>query len=208
MKKWIFSLIILILPLLMLEGGEDQHAWKKHKTRNGITTFSRPVEGIPYDEFFGQGKIDASLEVLRSIMMNVERYPRWMNACIESKRLPGGDSDTFYYYLQSKSPWPVSNRDGIYRCDLKERENRLVFTVRALKNSGLVPRREGVVRMESVLARWGFTRTGDSVIASYYLRSDPGGDLPITLYNSSGPDLPSKNLMGLREEVRRVMSQR
>jgi hypothetical protein len=207
MKKWILTLVIVILPFLMMEGGEGVPAWEKHKTRKGITTFTRPVEGIPYDEFFGRGRIDASLQVIRSIMMNVEKYSRWMNACIESKRLPGGDRDTFYYYLQSKSPWPVSNRDGIYRCDVKETENRLVFRVQALKNSNLVPERGGVVRMENVLARWTFTRTGDSVIGSYYLRSDPGGDLPVTLYNASGPDLPYKNLIRLREEVQRVTSQ-
>jgi hypothetical protein len=135
------------------------------------------------------------------IMNDPESYKQWMSACIESKELLTRQGKSFTYYIESYSPWPVSNRDGIYITTFIEKDGNFTYINTAIDRKVLVPEKKNTVRQTFSIAHWIFVKKEKGIELSYYIRTNPGGSLSPSLFNATGTDIPYKNLMAFRKRL-------
>ncbi len=198
---------IIIFTLIMISAGtaQSEEPWQFKFTRNGITVKARPVSGSDYHEFIGTGMINASPELCMKIMNDPESYKKWMDSCIESKELLTRQGNSFTYYIESFSPWPVSNRDGIYTTVLIDKGGNFTYINTAIDRKDIVPEKKNTVRQTFSVAHWIFVKKDGGFELSYYIRTNPGGSLSPSLFNATGSDIPYKNITAFRKRVSELM---
>ena len=104
------------------------------------------------------------------------------------------------YYTQTKIPWPISNRDLIFRSALKQDTLSYVITTNSRCMPGLLEEKDGVVRIKKGQTSWTLTPVkGGFVDVIYYASLDPGGSVPAWLINSTIDFGPLNTLQKVRE---------
>ncbi len=194
---------LIIFSIILLPAGStySEEPWQLKFTRDGITVKARPVAGSEYNEFIGSGMINATPELCMKIMNDPESYRLWMSSCIESKVLLTTQVNTFTYYIESFSPWPVSNRDGIYTTVFIDNGRNFTYINTAVDRKDLVSEKKNTVRQTESVAHWIFVKKSFGIELSYYIRTNPGGNLSPSLFNATGSDIPYKNLLAFRKRV-------
>ena len=81
--------VALLAVLLALTSGTVFSAsnWKKEFMKNGISVYTRPIEGSSFKEFKGVGMIHASMEACQKVLMDIPNLTIWMPNCISAKIL-------------------------------------------------------------------------------------------------------------------------
>ena len=177
-----------------------QDTWKEEFTKEGISVYTRPVEGSSLNEFKGEALINASLEVCKNVIDDVEKHTVWRPDCIESK-LISRNGNIAVSYTRTKAPWPVSDRDVIVKNEIDISKDKVVYNFSAINDPELIPLKEGVIRMIKVTGMWILIRKGNDTLVTYQAKIDPGGSLPAWLANSTAVDQPFKSLQGLKKMV-------
>jgi hypothetical protein len=198
------KLALLLLPVVICFVSFSLFAsgdWEKEFTKEGITVYTRPVEGSSLREFRGEGIIDAPLEVCRNVIDDTESHTKWRPDCIEAKSFKSEGKD-FFSYNETKAPWPVSNRDVVIKTQITETKQKVVYNFTAVDRQDLMPLKDGVVRMTRLTGMWILERKGDKTHVTYQASVDPGGSIPSWLANKTSKDQPYKSLLGLRDMVK------
>jgi hypothetical protein len=106
-------LVIFCAALPVLAGEEDAEGWKKREEQNGVVGYERKVEGSKYLQTKAETTIDAPLEVLLEVLMDIPSFPQWMHKCKESVPLEQkGDYYRVLYFLQGV-PLGSPDRDAV-----------------------------------------------------------------------------------------------
>jgi hypothetical protein len=197
MKKLL--IIGLLVPVVLAAKGDK---WEKMRTQEGVALYSKTITGFKFKAFKGIGRVKGTLEACRKIMNDVASYPKWMSSCMHTKEVLTRGKRDFYYYIISDSPWPVADRDGIYHVKEEIFKDKLVYTHTAISRKDLVPLKKGIVRMDTARVFWIFKKKGDYIYCSYDIHSNPGGNIPISLYNGTGVDIPFKNVKALKKRIK------
>jgi hypothetical protein len=193
----IFSTLFMITPFLSFA----EESWNKEFIKEGITVYTRLVEGSPLKEFKGEAVIEASMEVCKNVLVDIENHVKWRPDCIESK-LIRKDGNDYITYDETKAPWPVSNRDVVLQNTMSTSRDKIIFTFFALDNTDLVHLKEGVVRMTGLIGSWTLARQNGHTLAIFQAKINPGGSLPAWLANKTSIDQPFKSLQGLKQMVK------
>jgi hypothetical protein len=201
MQQGISRFVFFAIILLFSASAHTEEPWQFKFTKDGISVKARPVAGSEYIEFIGTGMINATPELCMKIMNDPDSYKNWMSSCIYSKELPGRQGKSFTYYIESYSPWPVSNRDGIYSTTFVEKDGNFTYINTAINRKDLVPEKKNTVRQIYSIAHWIFIKKDGGIELSYYIRTNPGGSLSPSLFNATGTDIPYKNLMAFRKRI-------
>ena len=172
-------------------------SWKKVKEVEGITVYTRPVEGSDLDEFMGQTLIDAPVEVLNDILEDVPALTRWMYNCKTSYVIERTGKDRAIVYNETFAPWPVENRDVVVESNTRREANRVIRSFRAVSHAKMPPKK-GVVRITDMDGAWVFESRGEKTFVTYRVRSHPGGSIPPSIANWTSIKLPVDTLQGLR----------
>ncbi len=189
-------LSIVFAASFALGGGK----WKKVKSKNGITVFTREVEGSDLDEFKGVSTIDADIEVVGRVIADVPSLKDWLHNCAVSKLISRSGNKTILYQ-ETNAPWPVSNRDVVIESVTTKSPDKVVRRLRNVKHSA-VPVKKGKVRIPKLRGSWTLTRKGDKTHVVYQLLTDPGGSLPTAMANKATKDLPFHTIEGLKKMVK------
>jgi hypothetical protein len=179
----------------------SEENWIKEFTKEGITVYTRPVEGSFLKEFKGEGMIDAPLEVCMNVMNDVENHTKWRPDCIEAKLLKQVGNIAINYSV-TKAPWPVSDRDIVIRTIITSTDKKAVYDLSAIEGEDLAPLRKGVIRIKKMTGVWIFVRNGNRTHATFQAKLDPGGSIPTWLANKTSIDQPFESIKGFREMVK------
>jgi len=178
-------------------------SWKYVKTKSGIKVYQRKVTKSKFDEFSGTGIINADIESINKIITKPKFFYTWMPKCIQSIEIkPIGTGTTFTYYVESKSPWPMANRDMIVVVNVVKKPKTIIHYAKALVKDSLKPKRKKIVRVIDMEAQWVLRSRGKKSLVTYTLRTNPGGNIPIGLMNAVGADLPIDNIIGVRKRLK------
>ncbi|HQO03824.1 MAG TPA: START domain-containing protein [Spirochaetota bacterium] len=198
-NKFIYTFAVASLIAVTACAVFAESSWTKEFTKNGIAVYTRPIEGSSFKEFKGVGMIPASLEACQKVLMDIPKLTRWMPDCISAKLLAqenGGN--TIITYNETKTPWPVSNRDVVSQSKVVVTNDKITHYITAINRPDLAPLKSRNVRMTKMTAQWTLIRKGDKTLAIYQVKADPGGSLPAMLANKSSRDLPLNTILGLR----------
>ena len=139
------------------------------------------------------------------VLKDVEQYPAWMSYCEEATVLRDlGHGSTLVRYVQDM-PWPVSDRDVVFRADVKflPDAGRMDVSLTSVADSG-VPPAEGYVRMAGFEGRMELACLGPGRSrVRFTMWADPAGSLPAMAVNAGAADVPYETLLGLMEMARR-----
>lgn len=94
---WVFAgLFCFVLPAAAGTG-----EWKRFSEENGIIGYERKVDGSAYRETKAEATIEAPMEVLLAVLMDVPRYTKWMYKCRRTELIENhGDEHRLFYFLQ------------------------------------------------------------------------------------------------------------
>jgi hypothetical protein len=184
---------------------EDNKQWKLRFQKEGISVYSNGVTDSQIDELKGECVLDASLEVVAGVMLDVSSYPHWVADCIEARKFNCSGLTECKLYCALAMPWPVRDRDVVLQSstDIKLSEGRIVGFVYALPDE-LVPVYKNRIRIKSMYGKWIFERiSSDKTMATFICWADPAGLIPAFIINIASIDIPYRTLKGLQRMVKK-----
>jgi hypothetical protein len=179
----------------MLKDFESDN-WDFYQDENGVRVDVRDSPDNPIRSFRGAAIINATAEVIRLHLVQIDLRPYWdaafqgghyhMEVC-ENVRL---------VYYSFKAPWPVTNRDFIVCAGEKITDNGIVISAVSSIVRDDVPERDGYVR--GVLGPSGFVikpldndeEGKPRCMVTYMASVNPMGWIPTMVVNAVGIEQP------------------
>jgi hypothetical protein len=190
--------------LLIIIGGTQSQAddWTLEKQADGIDVYTRPVAGSYIKEFKGEGVVGVDVEDIVGLLRDAGRFKDWFPNTSES-RLVKREGDTSYQYSVMATPWPISDRDNVFRSVTTRDEStgRVEITVNAAPTE--VPIQDGRHRVTRAKGSWQLTPQGpERTLVTFIMHLEPGGGLPDWMVNARIVATPFEALMNLRKILR------
>lgn len=149
---------------------------------DGVDVYVRPVPDSAYDEARVVTSVCAPIDALAPVLTDVSRFDEWVPDTKEARQLAAPAPFERIYYIRTNMPWPIKDRDMIYRVASSgdpKTANALTVTLQSLPD--YLPPYDGVVRMVEVRGRWQLARVGDRTHIELEMRIEPGGGVPAWL---------------------------
>ena len=197
-RRWARRLGLVLATTLALIGTTRADTWSLARDENGITVHTRPVPGSGIEEFRGVVEIDASADAVLELVRDSERFKDWFPNTPES-RLLDRDGAVSHQYSVMDAPWPVSDRDNVFRSVLTQDTRDGTFELRITANPDHHPEQPGRVRVRRANGLWRFEPLGpERTRVTFQMHLDPGGGVPSWLINARVVDSPFEALTNLR----------
>lgn len=178
--------------------------WSLARERDGIVVHTRPVAGSGIREFRGSAVVPASVEAIRAVLRDADHFKDWFPNTSES-RLLARDGAVAYQYSVLDAPWPVSDRDNVFRSETRidPATGRVSIGVTAAPDYH--PEQPERVRVRRAEGQWLLEPVGPAdTRVTFRMHLEPGGGVPQWLINAQVVDTPFDALTNLRAVVARV----
>lgn len=206
-----FGLAVVLVGVLvnLAFAGPVEEGWKEVKDAEGIKVYTRPVKGLPMDEFMAIGNINAPITVVGEIWRDFPSYVQWFGDAKEFRIIKtyAKEKDKWVAYFVYRTPsWAlgVKNRDGIVDLFVDDRtstEGEGVLYTHVL-NEELVPNNPHYVRMPVFDCHVTLTKVSDTLTRIVYkVKAHPGGILPGKVVEFVIVSQPFKTVQGLRRMI-------
>ncbi|MEM8907068.1 MAG: START domain-containing protein [Bacteroidota bacterium] len=176
-----------------------QSAWELQKDQEGIQIYTRKVGDSKFKAYKAVTTIDVPVSNLLAVLKDPAHYDDWMPDTAVKLLSTSGDSLQIHYAL-SYAPWPIRDRDGIYRMLFQRKaDGEIQITVNGIPD--YLPKEKKRVRIPYAQGLWRFQpREDGKVDLNYEFHADPGGSLPAWIVNKATVDMPFEIIKGLREQ--------
>jgi len=184
-RRGVFILLAAVLSFGVSadEVGTD---WKERIHKNGITVWTRSVEGYKVDSYRAQADIDAPIERVYEHLTNLSNFPQWVQGqkefeILRDEKTPEG----FYgeYYSVISAPF-ARDRDNVMRVSGRPPGNDGTAFIEHRAITGNRPLRRNTVRVTDYHETWNLIRLNDSrTRATLEVLFDPGGNPPVKVVN-------------------------
>ncbi len=178
-------------------------AWSLARERDGITVHTRPVAGSGIREFRGSALIPAPIESIRSLLRDADRFKDWFPNTSES-RLLEREGNVSYQYSVLDTPWPVSDRDNVFRAETTIDGATGSISIRISAAPDRHPEQPGRVRVRRARGEWRLEPASTSqtrVIFTMHL--EPGGGVPEWMVDTQVVETPFDALSNMRTTLGR-----
>ena len=177
--------------------------WELKKEKNGIKVYTRDIPDSNLKELkivmvFEGTSLPKILEVLK----NISGYKDWVFNCVESRVVSVLNEHVTVAYYKFDFPWPLSDREIYLEADTKvDSDNKnAVITTKATASYG--GDQKNIVRIIEHSNQWEFQEVeNNQVNLTYYLKSNPAGNIPDWVVNMAVDKGPSGTLSNLRALV-------
>ncbi len=174
--------------------------WTELDKSNGIAVYTRPFRGSTFPEVRASGDVCATLPQLVAFVEDVAAFEQWIPDTAEARLLERPTPRTQIYYIRTSMPWPVKDRDMIYR--LSETADSPVIAKISVGIEGMpdyLPVDPRAVRMRGVSGRWSFVQAGGRTQINLDMHIEPGGGVPNWLARQRIVGTPTKMLTNLKK---------
>lgn len=196
-----FSLLFALLLSASTYGQTSD--WELKRDREGITVYTRSVEGSPYKEVRSVGKItNVTLNSLVALIEDFAACPNWADKCAESYLVERESPTQALIYTHNDMPFPVSDRDVVARVRWQQDPDSLSVTMKSTAVAGAVEPIKGRLRLTNANASWEFVPNPDgsfTVINQAHI--DPGSSIPGWVTNMLLVDTPFETMKSYLAEV-------
>jgi hypothetical protein len=185
--------------------------WELVKQKDGITVYTRSVEGSGFFAFKGETVVEGSVDALVAVLYDTPGAPAWLHQCRFGMTLEEVSFEENYIFQIYDLPFPASNREVVLHTHLSLAEGSAVLETTEANgfcDSQPVERCRYVeevdlTRIEKSRGRYLFVTEENNrtrVVWQQYI--EPGGYLPDWLVNALLVDIPFNSLSRLRELVK------
>lgn len=180
-----------------------QAEWKRVAGHDGIKVYAKAVPDSKIKAMKAECALDASVDEVVALLLDVKAAERWVchtKSCNLIKRI----SDTeLYYHTEVSLPWPLDNRDFVTHLKVIKHEKTDAVTVEAPAVPGILPVRDGIVRIGTSLNRWLIRPLPNGKVwVEYMLQVDPGGHIPAHVVNMFACRAPIETFLNMRKVLR------
>lgn len=197
-----FSMLFLTLSLFSMSAFSAISNWKLVSQKNGITVSKTQMKGSKVVGFKGETIIYNSAEKVFSVLLNNSHRKDWVNRLKVSKILKRITKNEYVIYQEFKLPWPLSNRDFIYRGKAtRDAKSGKVFLKMSSLDWPTGPKTVGV-RAELKKSLYTLTPMGPNrTKVEVEILSDPKGLIPKWVVNLIQKSWPHKTLTAIKKQV-------
>ena len=179
----VLPLYLIVLLLWAASASAAQADWEPVRKVHGIQ-----VEGLMMPSGFrshrAQVAVCTDLADLRAFISDTSRFHEWIPDLAEVRLLEQSD-DGVVYYMRSKAPWPVKDRDMVYRLFGVPESGDAASVALAIEGlPGRLPEVDGAYRMHDVSGQWRIWERGDRLDVQQQIYLNPG-DVPRMFANRS-----------------------
>ena len=200
------SFVVLCSTILLTSLSAQDDGWILKKEVDGIEVYYRKQDDSKLNELKISTTASASLSTIVAALKDIPSFKEWIYKCDDAWELdpePGFESSTYYYCVMD-FPWPFKDRDFIAKSTLTQDPESMVITINSQGMPDYAPREKGNVRIEDMKVRWVITPTSAGTLEmDYYMKTDPGGNIPSWLINMGvdlGPVNTMRNLKDLMQQ--------
>ena len=173
--------------------------WKLKKDKNDIRVYTRQEEGTKFKAFKANTVINAPVEWVFEMLMDVPRKPNWMADLENAELLDSLNPYEQVEYYRSGVPGPFRDRDIILNAKVLER-TRDKTVIRYESRPDFLPEKDKIIRIRLAKGEWILTAVGEQQAhVEYGMLLDPGGQLPAWIVNLFIVDGPFQTLTNLQE---------
>lgn len=197
--------IIVLFVFNCFATADDKLAWVHTKSKNGVESYCRSVEGSPIKEYRSVSVINYPIEVLLEVLIDVPSYPKWMPDCMEARILKefhkGLERGNYHIYLKMNGIWPASNRDLVIESIPKTDWEAGVSVIRLKKlDDSIVPIQKGFVRIPYFASEFKLeVITREKTLVTFTTYVDAGGVIPPFLAAIQTSTVPYGTLKGFEK---------
>jgi hypothetical protein len=200
-KKYLFPLFFLFFTATAASAQTD---WKLKSTSDGIKVYSSSVPDSKFKALRVECNFQATLAQIVTVLLDVKTCTEWVYHTKSITLLKQPAPSEIYYYSEVSLPWPTSNRDFVAHLIVSQDEETKVVTVDGPAVNGLVPLKDGVVRVTDSKGKWIITPLGkDEIKVEYTLHVDPAGSLPAWLVNMVASEGPMQSFKKLKLQLKK-----
>lgn len=172
--------------------------WSLVRERDGITVHTRPVEGSGILEFKGEALVAAPAEAIRGLLRDAERFKDWFPNTSESKLL-AREGDTSYQYSVLDTPWPVSDRDNVFKAVTRIEPSSGTIRIAISADPDRHPEQPDRVRVRRARGEWLLVPVSpEQTRVRFTMHLEPGGGVPQWMINAQVVETPFEALTNLR----------
>jgi len=191
--------MILVTSCSALLYGQAAGEWKPVLEEGGVRAYARQLPGTGLLEFRSTAVIPAPIEVVGTVLRDVEGLKRSSKNCLEARILQYKSSNDYSFYVAYGMPIPFAHRDVIIhattRYDLKK--GRAICELQAQPDA--LPPKAGYVRIRDFRAQFVIEYLArDKTGIVYTSRVDPGGNIPDFLINYTSKHAVTSSVVDLR----------
>lgn len=177
-------------------------AWQFQKETEGIKVYYRESPDSRIKELKATLIVESSLGAAVRVISDAARFPEWVYKCKVGKVIEGDTEQSFCYYNLSDFPWPLSDREFVFRCTTFQNPETLEVFSMATAVPGLLPENPKYVRVQTAESNFRLRPLeGRQVEVEYFLKADPGGLIPAWMVNWALSIGPVQSLRKFRELV-------
>jgi hypothetical protein len=175
--------------------------WQFIEDDKGISVYQTEIAGTKLVGARGEAVINAPLNRILFVLSDIERAYEWVDGLKASKVLERKGILETVVYQEFGLPWPVSNRDFVFRGTARSDERGRVIIEIKSEDHPLAPKTTGVrgelIESKYVLTPMGPTKTKLEV----EIVCDPKGMIPTWLVNLIQKSWPRKTLTALMRQL-------
>ena len=200
----IAALILFLLLAPALFQAQDKDGSELKRDKGGIMVYMRDAPDSKIKELKFTTDLDASLNAIAAILTHVEGFDDWVYASIQSRTVKRVSESEVYYYTQIDFPWPLNNRDLVLHTNIWQDPKTLSIHSRTNSVHWMQPETHGVVRITKADLEWNFTPLKNGKVhLDYYLKSDPGGNIPAWIVNLAADQGPLQTMVKFKEMLQK-----
>lgn len=186
-----------------------KNGWEFLNETDGVKVYRKSYPDSAVKGVGGEAVIDAPLSKLLWVLMDHAHKKEWIDRFREARTVEEISPLVHIQYAAFSMPFPVSDRDFVYRYEFKvdPELNGVVVDVKSVQNEKEPVSKDGTVRGEIVAGKYILIPEGDKTLVKAEYLADPKGSLPTWVVNLVQKKWPLKTLVGLREQVKKPFVQ-
>jgi len=201
-----YKVIVTAFLVLKLANVSAQANWTLKSENDGIKVYTSTVADSKFKAIKVECELNATSSQLVKVLLDVKNCPEWLYHTKLSTLVKQVSPSELYYYSEINIPWPVQNRDFVAHLTVSQNPETRVITIDGPAVNGMVPVKDGIVRVRSSKGLWVITPLKKNFLKVVYtLQLDPGGNLPAWLVNLFAAEGPMKSFQGLKSQIKKPL---
>lgn len=196
------KLIKLLIIIISLAPSINAADWELVKNRNEISVYVKIDEDSKMTGFQAISNINAPIELLHEILMDIPSYTKWFGKCKSIQILENYSDNHFLVYYIVSVPWPVTDRDLVAEVNftIDPEKHFETVTVKGISKKEFILKNNKYIRMVYFSGKCTLTRIDKNTTRVIYtVLADIGGNIPIKISNVFLKNQPYNIIKGLKE---------
>jgi START domain. len=116
-RNVIITVVLMLLIIVSTSFAADKYQWKLVDTEDGCQIYTSEVPGKDFIAAKATCLMPARIEVVGTILRDIENFPEWMQDCKATKMLKviDDDKDVYIFWFRHGVMLPYSDRDLVLK---------------------------------------------------------------------------------------------